>query len=165
MKARKMMVSVLAASLVAGSSALAYAGQKDNCSAADRADKRVERMARHLDLDEAQTASVKALFADHADKRQQQPRKAMKGLAQLDPNAADYNEQVQARITEMQQQLAERVEQRANFKAELYAILTPEQEEKMAEMRERKGKHHRHGKHHRGEGHHHRHGGADKEML
>ena len=165
MKARKMMVSVLAASLVAGSSALAYAGQKENCSAADRADKRVERMARHLDLDEAQTASVKALFADHADKRQQQPRKAMKGLAQLDPNAADYNEQVQARIADMQQHLAERVQNRADFKAELYAILTPEQEQKLSELRDRKGKHRSDGKHHRGDGPHHRYGGADKEML
>ena len=72
---------------------------------------------------------------------------------------------MQARIADMQQQLAERVERRANFKAELYAILTPEQEEKLAEMRERKGKHHRDGKHHRGDGPHHRKGGPDKEML
>lgn len=165
MKTRKMIVSVLAASLVAGTSALAYAGQKENCSAADRADKRVERMTKHLELNEAQTASVKALFADQAAQRPEQPRKGMKGLAQLDPNAADYNEQVQARIADMQQQLAERVERRANFKAELYAILTPEQEEKLAEMRERKGKHHRDGKHHRGDGPHHRKGGPDKEML
>ncbi len=151
MKARKTIVSVLALALVAGSSALAYAGQKEGCSAADRADKRVERMARHLELDEAQQASLKALFADRAEQRSEQPRKRMAGLAALDPNAADYQQQVKQRISEMQQQLAERVQARADFKASLFAILTPEQEQKLAEMRE-----HKRGKHHHGEpGHRH----------
>lgn len=162
MKARKMIVSVLAASLVAGGSALAYAGQNEGCSTGDRADKRVARMAQHLELDEAQTTSLKELFAKRAEQRPEHPRQPMKGLAQLDPNAADYNEQVKAQIADMQQKLAERVQSRADFKAELYAILTPEQEQKLAEMRDQRGEKHRDGKHMRGDGPHHRQGGPEK---
>ncbi len=157
MKARKTIISALAVTLVAGSSALAWAGQKEGCDRADRADRadrKVERMARYLELDDAQTASVKALFAERAGQQQDQPRKPHATLAGLDPNAADYQQQVKQQISEMQQQLAERLQARADFKASLYAILTPEQEQKLAEMRAQ-----RHGKHDR-KGHGHRHEGA-----
>lgn len=150
MKARKMMVSALAVTLVAGSSALVYAGQKGGDCAADRAERRVERLARELQLDAAQQASLRALFADQADRlqaRQEPPHARLEGL---DPNASDYQQQVQQQIARMQQQLAERMQARADFKASLYAILTPEQEQQLAQLRER-----RHDRpEHRGQGHH-----------
>ncbi len=147
MKARKTIVSALAVTLIAGSSALAWAGQQEGCSVADRADKRVERMARHLELDKAQQTSLQALFADRAEQRSEQPRKRMAGLAALNPNAPDYQQQVKQLISEMQQQMAKRMQARADFKASLFAILTPEQEQKLAELRaQKRGKHH-HGDH------------------
>ncbi|GAA0789594.1 Spy/CpxP family protein refolding chaperone [Marinobacterium sediminicola] len=157
MKTRKMIVSALAITLVAGSSALAYAGQQGGCSAADRADKRVERMTRQLQLDEAQQASVRALFADQADRMQGQPPKRHALLAELDPNAPDYQQQVKQHIVRMQQQLAEKMQAQADFKASLYAILTPEQEQKLAEMRDHRGDRHDH----KGQGHH-RDGGHER---
>lgn len=156
MKARKMMVSALAVTLVAGSSALAWAapGQKGDCNAEDRAEKRVERMASKLELDEAQQASLKVLFADRAAQQSEKPRKPRATLAGLDPNAADYQQQVKQQISEMQQQLAERVQARADFKASLYAILTPEQEQKLAELhKQKRGKHERKGHRHEGPRH------------
>lgn len=151
MKARKTIVSTLAVVLVAGSSALAWAGQKEGCDRADRAERKAERMAHQLDLDEAQQASLKALFADHAEQRPERTHRPQAMLAGLDPNAPDYQQQVKQAITEMQQQLAERVQSRADFKASLYAILNPEQEQKLAELRDQRRD--RHG--HRDQGHRH----------
>ncbi|MBP0047143.1 Spy/CpxP family protein refolding chaperone [Marinobacterium sp. AK62] len=148
MKTRKWVVTTLALSLVAGSSALAYAGQKEGCDKGmQRAERHADRLAERLDLDPAQTASLKALFNDQAAQRADHPGqgKRMHGLQALDPNAADYQQQVQALITEMQQQLAERIQARASFQASLYAILTPEQEQKMAELQARKAAHRGHG--------------------
>lgn len=154
MNTRKMMVSTLAIALITGSSALAYAGQKAGCNAAERADKRLQQMTRQLNLDAAQQASVKALLADRAAQQPMSKRGQQAGLAGLDPNAADYQQQVQQQIARMQQHLAQRMQARADFKASLYAILTPEQEQKWTELRAR----HDHKKGHRG-GHHQAHAG------
>ncbi|MBA4503592.1 Spy/CpxP family protein refolding chaperone [Marinobacterium marinum] len=146
MHARKTTVSALALCLVAGGSTLAYAGPgaKGDCNSADRAGQRGERMTRYLELDEAQQASVKALFADRAERLKAGPAPSPRAaLAGLDPNATDYQQQVQRHISAMQQQLAERIQDRADFKASLYAILTPEQEQKLSQMQERK-QHRRH---------------------
>ena len=168
MNARKMMVSTLAISLIAGSSALAYAGQKGDCNADKRIDKRLEHMTSTLGLDQTQQTAVMEVLTKQAELRpaHKQGHQRM-ALAALDPNAPDYQQQVQALIGKMQEDLGQRGQTRADQKAELYAILTPEQEQKLADMRDKR-KHHRHegsrhkdhaGPRHEGQ----RHGGPDNE--
>ncbi|MBV0933211.1 Spy/CpxP family protein refolding chaperone [Marinobacterium weihaiense] len=152
MNTRTMMVSALTLSLLAGGSTLAHAGQKAGCDRADRAGQRVEHLTRQLALDKAQQAAVKALFAARTERNAAHPRTRMRGLEALDPNASDYRQQVQRHIGEMQRQLAEWVQARADFKASLFAILTPEQEQKWAALHDRRGQSEQPRKGHRHEG-------------
>jgi len=151
MNARKMMVSALTLSLIAGSSALAYAGQKGDCTGEHRIDKRLEHMTSALNLDQTQQAAVKELLTQRAEQRSaHKPGNRYSGLTALDPNAPDYQQQVQALIKEMQQNMAQRMQAHADHKAALYAILTPEQEQKLTEMRSER----KHRRHHDGPRHH-----------
>lgn len=149
MKQRSLIVSLIAGSIVLGSSAAVLAGQKGNCDRETRqaphAEKRLERMTETLALTSEQQDAIKALW-----QRQNTPdRSSMpQGLQSLNPNADDYPQQVQRHIAQAQQQLAQHLQTRADHKAALYEILTPEQEQKLEQMRDRADRHKGKGWHH-----------------
>jgi len=139
MKKHSLITSMILGSLILGSSASVLAAPKGDCDNRDRQErmmeKRLDRMADRLQLTEDQQAAIKALW----DKREKPERPAMpgEGLRSLDPNAEDYAEQVQKHIEQAQERIAERIQAQAEYKAALYEILTPEQEEKLEQMRDR----------------------------
>lgn len=143
MNKRPLITSLIAGSLILGSSAAALADQKTRCDSDSKReqqmDRRFEKMSDALKLSPDQQTAIKALWQgaqpEHA--AQQRPEE----LQKLDPNANDYAQQVQQHIAQAQQQLAQRMQARANHKAALYEILTPEQEQALEQMRERHGEH------------------------
>lgn len=149
MKTRSLMTSLIAGSLVLGSSAAVFAGQKANCDRDNRqeqrAEKRLERMSEKLALTPDQQAAIKTLWQQQT--RPERSAMPHKGLQGLDPNAEDYGRQVQQHIEQAQQQMAQRLQARADHKAALYDILTPEQEQKLEQMRDQRDQH-------KGKGHH-----------
>jgi len=150
MNTRRLISSLIAGSLVLGGSAAVFAGQKAGCETdhEQRMQQRLQRMSETLALTPDQQEAVQALWQQDKPKRQPQHDR---GLKALDPNAADYQQQVQQHIAKAQQQLAARLQARADHKAALYAILTPEQEQTLEQMRERKPEHRgKHGAQHRG---------------
>ncbi len=97
----------------------------------------VERMIKHLSLDETQQASVRQILEQRADQRQtmREQRKTLMRKAQaLDPNARDYATQSQTLADEAAQLAREKVLTILQVKAELAQVLTPEQMQKMQEL-------------------------------
>jgi Spy/CpxP family protein refolding chaperone len=140
MKKRSLIVSLIAGSLVLGSSAGVLAGSKAGCERDGRqhaqwAEKRLERMSKKLDLTAEQQEAIKSLWQQQA--KSERPDRPRTGLQRLNPNADDYAEQVQQQIALAQQRVAQHLQARADHKAALYAILTPEQEEMLQQMYER----------------------------
>jgi Spy/CpxP family protein refolding chaperone len=121
-------------------------------------EKRLERMSEALDLTEEQQSQVKELMAEPSDRKasRDEKRELHRQLRDLDTTAADYNERLDALILQAQEQLDEQIRERQAKRAAMQDILTDEQEEKLAEMNEKrmekKGKHGHHGRH--GDGHH-----------
>jgi Spy/CpxP family protein refolding chaperone len=139
MKTRSLITSLIAGSLVLGSSVAVFAGQKGNCDRdsrqEQRAEKRLERMTEKLALTPDQQAAIKTLWQQQT--RPERSAMARNGLQGLDPNADNYDRQVQQHIEQAQQQMAKHMQARADHKAALYDILTPEQEQKLEQMRDR----------------------------
>lgn len=145
MKKNSLIVSLIAGSLALGSSAAVLAGPKggserDGRQYEQRAEKRLERMSKKLDLTAEQQEAIKSLWQQQA--KSERPDRPRAGLQRLNPNADDYAEQVQQQIVQAQQRVAQHLQARADHKAALYEILTPEQEEKLQQMHER-GSHHK----------------------
>jgi len=139
MKKHSLISSMILGSLILGSSASVFAAPKDACDNGDRQEKRMEkrleRMADKLQLTDDQQEAIRSLW----EKQEKPGRPAMpgEGLRSLDPNADDYKQQVQKHIEQAQERIAERMQAQAEYKAALYDILTPEQEEKLEKMRDR----------------------------
>lgn len=155
MKKRPLITSMIIGSLILGGSTSVFAAQKDRCDNGDRQEqrmqKRLERMADKLQLTADQQSAIKALWAKQ--EKPERPPMPDKGLRALDPNADDYAQQVQKHIEQAQERIAQRMKAQAEYKAALYDILTPEQEEKLEQMRDRfedrrgKGERDRRGRH------------------
>lgn len=163
---------LLAASLglaaAVGAGGTVFAGDESGGKTADRAEKRAnfhkhyaERMAQDLQLDEAQKASVQAIFERNrpAQRQLRERTKAhWEAMKALEPGSPDYSTRAQALADEAGTLARDRVLARTQLNAELATVLTPEQMEK---FQARKVRGHRHG--HGGGGYrgHHRKGGGD----
>lgn len=95
----------------------------------------LKRMTKQLDLSETQVAAIKAL---HEQTKSDKPKHARKdGIMQLDPGAADYT----AKVAEIAAAKAANVEQmiiaRGKLHAQVFAVLTPEQQEKAKQLKAR----------------------------
>jgi Spy/CpxP family protein refolding chaperone len=104
---------------------------------------KLERMAEELNLTDEQKEQLKHVYRQSRS-RLQKLRDAMQdnreALRKLDPEDAHYHQQV-ARLARKQGALVEKmIKARSHVRAEIYAILTPEQREKARNLR----KHHRH---------------------
>jgi len=144
MKTRFLMSSLMVGSLLlASGTAVVFAGERGDCERGDRQQQRMEKrlawMTQKLALTPEQQAAIEALW--------QQPSRSggatmPRGwLRDLDPNAEDYPLQVQQQIEQAQRQLAQHLQARAERRAALYEILTPEQERQLEQMRKRSDHH------------------------
>lgn len=157
---KQIIIGITAAIIGAGAltAGIASAHDKDRCGDREEghhgkheqmedgkhAGKRLHAMVKKLDLSEAQETQVKELFKDRRDEMRDQ-RDQMKemytAMRDLDVNAADYDQQVANLVATAQENTAKMITMRAEQKKELFAILTPEQQEKFMEMRPDKPRH------------------------
>ena len=97
-----------------------------------------ERMAQSLNLTDKQQEQFKQIHRDARDQMQSM-RDAMQdnrdALRKLDPTAKDYMKQVDKLAAEKGSLVESMVRAHAKTRAEISAILTPEQRTKMSELR------------------------------
>jgi protein CpxP len=140
---KRLMTSVLlSATLLTG--ATAYAGPGYGHGAGKD---HVHFLAKKLDLTDEQKAAIAEIHRSYkqdengkADKKHD--KRAFKhGFANLDPTSPDYSQ----RVAEIAKERAARVEQsiikRGEIHAKVYEILTPEQREQLASLKENRKKH------------------------
>lgn len=108
--------------------------------------KQVARIADALQLSDEQRQQLKQI---HRGKRHEamQLRDAMQdnreALGKLRPSASNYEEQLVKLADEKAQLVKRKVVQEGKIRAKFYAILTPEQREKAAEMKKQHPRKHR----------------------
>ncbi len=95
----------------------------------------LKQMSKQLDLTEQQETQIKALFEAERAERKENKMDKNEGFATLDPNAADYNAQVAALAEKRAEQAKQAVLARADMQQKINAILTPEQQQKMLEIK------------------------------
>lgn len=147
---RLFLTSVLASTLMVGTAAYAspeggrhFGGKYDGKPSAEMIQKRLDRMAEKLGLSDVQKQQVKVLRdnkRNNMESLREQGKTLHEQMAQLDPNASDYDQ----KLAEIANTRAELVRSRTIAKGEtrkqMAQILTPEQQAKMKEMRKnRKG--------------------------
>lgn len=105
--------------------------------------RRMDMMADKLALSDEQKTQMQELFQNQQGQMKDQ-RGAMRemhsALRDLDVNASDYDQQVAALVSKAQEQTAQMIQMRAQQKKALFAILTPEQQQKFMEMRPAKNR-------------------------
>jgi len=154
MKKRILIPTLIIGTLLTGSLALAAPGYGRNCNSDDcsgggcqgnargamtyeqheeRLEKRLEKMAALLELSDAQKEQIEGLhnqrWQNQQQKREQMQtaRQELREARQATPfNEADFR----AKAAKQAELKTEMMVERAKMKAELYAILTPEQQEK-----------------------------------
>ncbi|WP_421868590.1 Spy/CpxP family protein refolding chaperone [Motiliproteus sp.] len=100
----------------------------------------LDKLDRKLELTAEQREQISTLMAKKFDSMRDayKDRGPMRDQWQaLDPSAADYTEQVEKLAKERAQSMADRMMERAQYKADLYSILTPEQQQEFAELEQR----------------------------
>jgi Spy/CpxP family protein refolding chaperone len=108
----------------------------------------LERMTRHLDLDDTQTQTIGNIIEtakpeiDALRERAQATREAMH---ELDVDAPDYGSNLQNLSTQIGALTAEATLLHGRLRADVFAELTPEQRERAAEGRDRMRNRFRHG--------------------
>lgn len=99
-----------------------------------------QRMADRLKLSEAQQTKARALFADSKKRMRhlyEERRELRKSLAELDPAARDYDEQVRTIARKQGELTAKMTEARAETRKQFHMLLTDEQRAQVKEMRKR----------------------------
>ncbi len=137
---KRLMTSVLlSATLLTGATAYAGPGYghgvgKDH----------VHFLAKKLDLTDEQKAAVEEIHRSYdkngkADKKHD--KRAFKhGFADLDPTSPDYTQRVAEIAREQGAKVEQAIIQRGEIHAKVYEVLTPEQREKLAALKENRKK-------------------------
>jgi len=110
-----------------------------------------DRMADRLDLTEEQRDQVKELMSAKRDQMKdmrKENKESRKAFAQLNPNDANYEAEVQRFAELAASKASAMVKMRAEQRQEMSKILNEEQMEEYAEMKQKWGD--RGGKHHKG---------------
>ncbi len=103
-----------------------------------------ERMAEHLGLDESQAQAVKNIMEaakPEFEALRQRARENRQAMRALDVNSADYGVSLQNLSTESGQLTTETSLLRGKVRSDINAVLTPEQQQKLAERPDRKSGH------------------------
>ncbi len=112
--------------------------------------KMLQRLDQQLSLTDQQQQQIGDLMAQHqqqmpANRAQMQQFRLQ--MHNLDPAAADYSRQVEALAAEQSALMSQKMVERAKHHAELYALLTPEQQQAFRQLEQQRGE--RRGGHHR----------------
>lgn len=95
-------------------------------------------MGELLDLSDEQKQSVKDIIGNrkgHHKHQKHARRQAFQKLMALDPGAPDYNEKVAEIAKETAAKAEARILEAASRQAQIYAILSPNQQEKLLELK------------------------------
>ncbi|WP_028468503.1 Spy/CpxP family protein refolding chaperone [Neptunomonas japonica] len=124
-------------------------GKMEKHAQKDRSNYMVKKMSKKLGLSDSQQEEVQKLFSSKHEQRQEmhtQMRTLHKATRDLDPNAADYDQQLAKTKKAAANMAVSKIEQQVYMKAEMAKILTAEQISKFEDMRARfgegRGKHH-----------------------
>lgn len=104
-------------------------------------EQRLEHMVKKLDLTEQQKQELSGIQeANKASMRKaMESRKALhQAMMALDPSAPDYQKKLKSLADKAAQQARAMVRNKGEQKAELYAVLTPEQEKKFEAMQSKR---------------------------
>ena len=101
--------------------------------------KGVHLLEKKLDLSDEQKEQIQAIYEQAHEGH---GARGHHDLMALDPEAADYHEQVQTLAQERARKLEQDIIARGNANAEIYAILTPEQQDKLKAMQQRRQERH-----------------------
>ncbi len=155
---KTLIIGMTALSLTLGGLGVAVAGGKMGHDG-PMDGRMLDRLAHKLDLTDAQMDQVDEMMAGEFKDMRQQMR-TMKDLRQdlrkLDPNAADYQQQVDTLAAQIAANTEQMVKMRAEQKQAFNEILTPEQRTELAELKDswRERMHNRFGGEHGGKGRH-----------
>jgi Spy/CpxP family protein refolding chaperone len=108
-----------------------------------RIENRIEHLTKELSLTTEQQVQLKEQMLSQQEKRgdKQKSRKdVFKQLQKLDPSAADYQTQLNSLVLQAQDQTKSMILEKAEQKAKLFEILTPEQEKEFIELQSEMGK-------------------------
>jgi len=156
-KMRKtLIIGMTALSLTLGGLGVAVAGGKMGHDG-PMDGRMIDRLAHKLDLTDAQMDQVDEMMAgEFKDMRQQMRtmKDLRQDLRQLDPNAADYQQQVDTLAAQIAANTEQMVKMRAEQKQAFNEILTPDQRTELAELKDswRERMHNRFGGEHGGKG-------------
>lgn len=102
----------------------------------------LKKLDKQLSLSDEQKQQIGELMAKNRS-GMQKPKQSMKQfrsqMHELDPAASDYQAQVEVLAKQQADLISQKIVERANQHAEMFALLTPEQQQKYREM-ERGGK-------------------------
>ncbi len=107
-----------------------------------------ERMAEHLGLDESQAQEVRNIMEaakPEFEVLRQRARANREAMRALDTNSADYGVALQNLSTESGQLATEMALLQGKVRSDINAVLTPEQQQKLADRPDRRGGHSRRG--------------------
>lgn len=131
---KRLMTSVLlSAGLLTGAAAYAgpgygHGGGKDH----------VQFLTKKLDLTEEQKVAIEDIHRSYGTVDKKQHKRSRAHFASLDPTAPDYSQ----KVAEMAREQGEKVEQsiirRGEIHAKVYEVLTPEQREKLATLKQKR---------------------------
>ncbi|MDQ6997520.1 MAG: Spy/CpxP family protein refolding chaperone [Mariprofundus sp.] len=145
MGSRGAMVFAMAAMLVMASANMANACPGGGPQGGDRSgDRNGQRMAQQLNLSDQQQQQVKQIRSDSRESGKsihEAMRQNRDAMHQLNPGAKDYSAQVAKLADEKAELVKQMVIHRSDARAQVYAILTPEQREKSSTLQQnsRKG--------------------------
>lgn len=122
--------------ILAGSSVAALAGP--HCKDQER-EHGLERMIKHLDLSDAQKAKVESIMASaEKDRSDKKGMPKMRALMSLNPDDADYLQQVEAQAESASKDMKAHIIKMAKVRQEINAVLTDEQKQEMKELMQKK---------------------------
>ena len=167
MKTKTLLASTLLTGLIAFG-AVSHAGpgyghkggyekysQMTEAEKSERMEKRLNRMAKKLDLSDEQKTQMRSLKQNRRNEikpLRNEQRAIRKEIRQLDPNASDYAAKLADAANRQAEITRQMIIAKGNQRQQMATILTPEQLAKKKEMRaKRKARFHKkmHRKHHR----------------
>lgn len=134
---KKLPVLVTAGILSAIIAGASFAGQGKGGYDRDGHRGHKDRALEQLNLSDEQKTSIAELKATQREayKAQRQTDQTQEGVSAT-PDQADYEEQVQAYAQKKAAAMEARIIQKFKMKAEIYALLTPEQQSQLVEIRQ-----------------------------
>ncbi|VUD40946.1 hypothetical protein TDB9533_00386 [Thalassocella blandensis] len=99
----------------------------------------LEKLDRVLELTDAQKSQLEAIKEQgKQDRRASMEDRHQKNMMSLDPSAADYQTQVQALADENAERAREKTMKMAEYRSQVYAVLTPEQRDLLKQKMEKR---------------------------